>query len=267
MFNKSGILSILVVFTLLSCNKTDGPTTETSGKINFYFDQKINGSNIDFDTLMYVNAAGNHYMVNEIQYFISDVVLYKNDGSSLLLDAWEDIHYVDTDLPETREYAFQDKIPAGTYDSISFTFGISEAKNQSLMFVNPPESYMFWPEQLGGGYHYMKLNGKWKNLDENIVPFNMHLGIGQVYDTNSGEITGFVQNYFRVSLPNSGFTISNGDTLMFNVIMNADEWFENPNIFDLNYWGSHIMENQAAMQAVKENGHNVFEIYRIGEDK
>ena len=121
-----------------------------------------------------------------------------------------DIHYVDTDLPETWEYALLDKIPAGNYDSISFTFGISEEKNQSLMFVNPPESYMFWPELLGGGYHYMKLNGKWENLESNILPFNFHLGIGQIRDPETQEIIGFEQNYFRVSLPNSAFSISGG---------------------------------------------------------
>ncbi|HEY9114292.1 MAG TPA: MbnP family protein [Bacteroidales bacterium] len=262
---KNFIIFLMLV-SFFSCKKKEDPETVNSGRISFYFDHKINGSNIDFDTLNYTNAAGNHYMVNEIQYFISDVVLYKNDGSSILLDAWEDIHYVDTDLPETREYAFQDEVPAGIYDSISFIFGISEEKNQSLMFVNPPESNMFWPEVLGGGYHYMKLNGKWKNPQNEILPFNFHLGIGQIVDTASQEITGFVQNYFRVSLPGSGFSIAAGDTLMFNIIMNAEEWFENPNTFDFNYWGSHIMQNQAAMQAAKENGHNVFVIYRIGED-
>jgi hypothetical protein len=236
------------------------------GRINFYFDQLIDGATIDFDTLIYQNAAGNPYMVSEIQYFVSDVTLYESDGSSILLDEWKDIHYVDTDLPETREYAFIDAIPAGNYDSISFIFGISEEKNQSLMFVNPPESNMFWPEYLGGGYHYMKLNGKWENIDSEVIPFNLHLGIGQVRDSISNEIVGYVQNYFRVSLPNSGFTISGNDTILFNVIMNVEKWFYDPNTFDFNFWGGDIMQNQAAMQAVKENGQNVFEIYRILED-
>jgi hypothetical protein len=264
-YSKYFIISILI-FSAISCKKKNEPENIDSGRISFYFDHELNNTKIDFDTVIYTNAAGNQYMVNEIQYFISDVILYKSDGSSLLLDAWHDIHYVDTDLPETRGYAPPDEIPAGIYDSISFTFGISEEKNHSLMFVNPPESNMFWPEVLGGGYHYMKLNGKWKNVEAEVVPFNMHLGIGQIYDANSNEIIGFVQNYFRVSLPGSGFSISAGDTLMFNIIMNAEEWFEDPNIFDLDYWGSHIMENQAAMQTVKENGHNVFVIHEILED-
>lgn len=266
MHTKFALGFFVLFFLLVSCKEKDEPDTVESGKISFYFDQHINNSNIEFDTLIYMNVAGNQYMVNEIQYFLSDFTLYKSDGTAIILNAWKDIHYVDTDLPETREYAALDDIPAGEYDSIAFTFGIVEAKNQSLMFVNPPESNMFWPEVLGGGYHYMKLNGKWKNTLGETVPFNLHLGIGQVYDPGSGEITGFVQNYFRVSLPNTSFNISGGDQVMFNIIMNVDEWFENPNVFDLNFWGSHIMQNQAAMQAVKENGHNVFVAYKILEE-
>lgn len=254
---------IILFVSLISCNKETEPEVVDSGKISFYFKHTINGSEIDFDSLMYVNASGNSYMVNEIQYFISDVTIYNSDGSSLLLDEWNDIHYVDTDLPETWKYVLVDEIPAGNYDSISFTFGINQEKNQSLMFVNPPESYMFWPEMLGGGYHYMKLNGKWENLESNILPFNFHMGIGQVLDPATQEIIGFVQNYFRVSLPNSSFSISNEEALQFNVIMNVEEWFKSPNLFDFNYWGGNIMENQAAMQSAKENGHNVFGIGKI----
>jgi hypothetical protein len=173
-----------------------------------------------------------------------------------------------------------DPIIAGNYEKVSFTFGISEAKNQSLMFVNPPERDMFWPDVLGGGYHYLKLNGKWlaaKNLvipfktynfimflcqtpsspDDILKPFNFHLGIGQIYSgggMNTDSITGFVQNYFEVELPNSAFSISDGDTLQFEIRMNVENWFQNPHIWDHNYWGGMIMQNQEAMNTACENG-------------
>ena len=213
---------------------------------------------IDFDTMKYVNAAGNPYLVSEIQYFVSDITLHKDDGSLLLLDAWEDIHYVDTDLPETWKYELKDSIPPGTYNSLSFTFGISEEKNQSLMFVNAPESNMFWPEYLGGGYHYLKLNGKWKDTEDIIHPYNFHMGIGQIYDPESGEITGFVQNYFDVKF-DYNLEIDAGDEIFLRFDMHVDQWFENPHVFDFNIWGGDIMQKQDAMQVAKENGHNVFQ--------
>ena len=55
---------------------------------------------------------------------------------------------------------------------------------------------MFWPEMLGGGYHYMKMNMIWSDTSA-LNPFNMHLGIGQIYSSlepNVDSITGFVPN-------------------------------------------------------------------------
>ncbi|MCF8368714.1 MAG: hypothetical protein K9G76_06700 [Bacteroidales bacterium] len=250
----------MAVFILLvSCDKNQEPVPSSEGKITINFLHKINGEDILFDTLTYSNEAGNFYLINEIQYFISDVTLYHQNGTAKLIDDWKDIHYVDTDLPETWKWEVYDKIEPATYDSLTFTFGISEEKNISFMFVNPPERDMFWPEYLGGGYHYMKLNGKWlpKGQGQN-QPFDFHLGIGQEYFIYPDSITGFIQNYFNVSLSNSGFEVLEGKTTQLNITMNIENWFKDPHVWDHDEIGGYIMQNQEAMQMVKENGHNVF---------
>ena len=252
----------LAVGLFAGCKKEeDEPVIKEAGKISLSFAHKVNGQDLVVDTLMYINAAGNQYLVNEIQYFISDVTLHNADGSTLLIKAWNDIHYVDTDIPSTWTWAVVDSIPVGNYTSLSFTFGISEQKNQSYMYVNPPESYMFWPQFLGGGYHYMKLNGKWKDTLNMISPFDFHLGIGQIYASDVIEvdsIIGFVQNYFTVTLPNSAFTIEKDKTRHLEIVMNIESWFETPHIYDHNHWGGAIMQTQPAMQMAKENGFDVF---------
>ena len=256
--------SLMVILALLffACSEDDPEDvpSDNSGKIVFKFSHEIDGESIKFDTLIYENAAGNPYLLNEIQYFISDVILYNKDETELLIDDWKDIHYVDTDIPDTHSWEVFDKIPEGTYDSIAFTYGISEEKNISFMFVNPPESFMFWPEYLGGAYHYMKLNGKWLEEGQTIqtTPFDFHLGIGQIYYSYPDSIIGFVQNYFRVSLPGSGFDLSKGEKKEIDIVMNVENWFQNPNVYDHDEWGGYIMQNQDAMQKAKENGSNVF---------
>ncbi|MFC2106722.1 MbnP family protein [Bacteroidota bacterium] len=263
-FWKIRWLGIILLLIVLSCKKdddsSDNQNSET-GKIRFEFYHYVDGKPLIIDSLIYTNAAGNQYMVNEIQYFISDVTLYSTDCdcSDYVIHEWKDIHYIDTDIPETHSWDVFDKIKTGNYYKITFTFGINEQKNQSLIFVNPPESFMFWPEYLGGGYHYMKLNGKWKDSLQNILPFNFHLGIGQVYDS-TGNITGFIQNYFTVSLPQSSFAILAGQTTTIGIVMNIENWFKEPNVFDHNVWGGDIMQKQAAMQLGCENGNNVFSI-------
>ncbi|HPS28087.1 MAG TPA: hypothetical protein PK269_10810 [Bacteroidales bacterium] len=258
-------LTFLILFS--SCKK-ENPIAEdkNTGKIVLKFSHKVDGQDVEMDTLKYTNAAGNHFMVNEIQYFISDVTLHNADGSTFLIKAWDDIHYVDTDLPSTCTWNVLDSIPEGSYNSISFTFGISQAKNQSFMFVNPPENNMFWPEFLGGGYHYLKLNGKWSDGVSQAMPYEFHLGIGQIYSgtgTSIDSIIGFVQNYFTIDLPNSSFSLGKNETRTIELVMNVESWFETPHVWDFNVQGTYIMQNQAAMQLAKENGFDVFSISSI----
>ncbi|NQV01648.1 MAG: hypothetical protein HQ542_03310, partial [Bacteroidia bacterium] len=122
------------------------------------------------------------------------------------------------------------------------------------------ESFMFWPQYLGGGYHYMKLNGKWLDENQQVNPFDFHLGIGQIYYSYPDSITGFVQNYFQVTLPNSSFLMEKNQTKEILLIMNIENWFRNPNTYDHNIWRGDIMQKQEAMQLACENGHDVFTV-------
>jgi hypothetical protein len=255
--------------TMVSCSNGSGEEPEIvpeSGHITFMFTHHVDQKPIVMDSMMYINAAGNPYEVNEIMYFISDVMLYKSDGQKILIDEWKDIHYVELAIPTTLEWEVYDDIPEGSYDSISFIFGIPEEKNESFMFVNPPEDKMMWPDILGGGYHYMMINGWWLDENNESQLYNFHLGIGQLYkgdEVNFDSIYAYVQNYFTVSLPGSSFTIKKNETTEVEIIMNVESWFETPNNFDFNYWGGAIMEVQPAMRMGVENGYDVFTIGTI----
>jgi len=254
---------ILGVFIIFSTSCKEDPPVEpesTTGKIHFDFDFRVDGDPIEFDTLMYTNAAGNKYLVYEIQYFISNVTIYKGSKEKVL-KGWEKEHYVDSEIPTTLSWDVYDDIEAGAYDSISFTLGFTDADNQSFMFVNPPESNMIWPEYLGGGYHYMKINGKWSIATDTLRGFAFHLGRGQVYDSNNKPIS-FIDNSFRVSLPNSNFTVTTGKYTNMTIRMNVEEWFKDPQVYDHNTWGGDIMQNQAAMEVVVKNGWNVFSLIK-----
>ena len=171
-----------VIFVSCSEGPGEGPEPQpNTGHITIKFTHHVDQQPIQLNTMMYINAAGNPYEVSEVMYFISDVTLYRSDGMIFLIDDWKDIHYVDLDIPSTLTWEVFDDIPEGTYDSITFIFGIPEEKNESFMFVNPPEDKMMWPDILGGGYHYMMINRKW--LDEGQIEqlYNFHLGIGQLY--------------------------------------------------------------------------------------
>jgi hypothetical protein len=249
---------LLAIFSLAtSCEKpTPDPDEPTTGKLKINMSFNWGNNPLEFDTLMYVNAAGNKYLVYEAQFFITNVTIYKG-GVAKVLNSWQKAHYFDTNYPNTLEWPIVDDIEKGNYDSLSFTFGFTNDDNESFMYVNPPENQMFWPEYLGGGYHYMKLNGKWENPDGYLRGSAFHMGKGQIYDAN-GDITGFIDNSFRVSIPNSGLSISATNTTNFDLVMDVEQWFVNPTIYNHNDWGGDIMENQNAMAIARQNGWNVF---------
>lgn len=258
------IIFICVVFFIFSCETEESkPTEQNSGKLKVFFSHRVGNDSLRKNLMIYQNEAGNQYEVNEIKYFISDFILYPHNSNPISINKWKVIHYVDIDIPSTLIWDVYDKIPIGKYDSVSFIFGLTEFRNQSFMFVNPPEVNMFWPEILGGGYHYMMINGKWKTINNQIKAFNCHLGIGQIYSgttTSTDSITGYVQNYFKVSLSTPELQILKSEITNLKLNMDVKSWFTTPNIYNHDIWGGDIMQKQDAMQAIKENGFDVFSL-------
>ncbi len=260
----SSLITSLILLSLLpmsSCRENGEEQHNTGLTIDFR--HVVGNSTLVFNAMNYTNAAGNPYEVTEIMYFISDLKLYHHDGRVISFSEWEDINYIDTNYPETLSWKTESDIPEGQYDSIRFTFGISSAKNQSFMFVNPPEVNMAWPEVLGGGYHYLMLNGWWNNSEGVRSPFNFHLSIGQIYENNSGnvnDITGFIDNSFVVTPAGTSFNITKEAQNKLTLMMDVNSWFETPEVFNLDYFGGAIMQNQEAMLVGCRNGADAFRL-------
>jgi hypothetical protein len=251
------VMLVIPLFTLNNCCKDDDEETvkqtepAKTGHIIFKVAYKVDGDSLEFDKMNYINAAGNHYEVTNIQWFISDVTLYIKGKTSYVIQKEKDYFYFDTGIPTTYTWNVTDNIPIGTYDSVSFIFGFTQKSNIPYRFVNPPESDMFWPEYLGGGYHYMKLNGFWRDTVNFRRAFNFHMGIGRLF---YGVDTINIQNYFKVNLAGSTFNLQENQTKEIQLVMNIEEWFKNPYVFNFNFWGGQIMEKPDAMAIARENG-------------
>lgn len=242
-------LHIIVLCLALTCCRQQSDT----GGLNIAVSHSANGQEIALDTVFYVNEAGNRFTVSEIQYFISNIGLQNEKGEWAAIDTGHNTHYIDTDIAESKSLVFSD-IKADRYTKIRFTFGLDEADNATGRFNNPPEANMFWPEPLGGGYHYMKLNGKWLDDEGHLQPMNIHLGIGQ-----DSTLTEFYHNHFQVELPiDINIVEDRRADLQLNMLI--DNWFKSPNTINLAEYGSAIMQNQTAQSLFKANGNDVFQI-------
>ena len=235
----------LMLMSITACTKPIG-YGDTEIRISY----TANDHPLTIDSLCYTNEAGNRFLVTEIQWFISNITLVSEQGDEYVLAK---VFYIDTNIPESQRL-ITTTVPCQKYISMRFTFGLDQEDNITGFFSNPPESNMFWPDPLGGGYHYMKLNGKYIDKSDHLAPMNIHLGIGQNEDQ-----TVFYQNYFTVELP-LDLDLEENATNVLYLDMNIDNWFRNPHTYDIATFGSAIMQNQEAQQMLKENGNDVFSI-------
>ena len=143
-----------------SCTKSgttqEGPLKPTTLVVRF--ENKVDSLPLVLDTMLYENASSDFYSITDLQYFISDISLHRNDGFNYTAPDDNGIHYVDARIPSSLYWVLNKSMPYGKFDSVSITFGINAVKNYSNRFPNPPERDMYWPDILGGGYHYMKMN-------------------------------------------------------------------------------------------------------------
>jgi hypothetical protein len=257
---RSAISSICFLALLLSgC-----PRKEQTGHITLNMAFSFDGIAVKFGEI-YTSAAGELIKIDEAKFFISEITLIGQDGKLWPIIANEGIHYFDNTLPATLLWHITDPIEAGDYKILRFRFGLADNQNVTGKFPNPPETNFAWPALLGGGYHYMQINGKWWNGGEEN-PLTLHTGRGQLRDSTDN-IIGFIDNNFWVELPLTHFTIKSNQTQPLTLVMDIARWFDTPNLYSIAYYGSAIMQNQEAQRVLRENGENVFFNAAIVTDK
>lgn len=194
----------------------------------------------------YTNAFGNQFGVSRLSYFVSNVTVTMADGSSVAATGG---HYVDHDTPETMSYPLPGVVTAGALASVSFVMGLPPELNASGAFPSAPESLMEWPELMGGGYHFMKSEGK----------FVADNGGTESYATHIGALDG-TDYSFPVTLDASALTIEEGASSL-TIEMNIDEWYTHPTDWNFNdYFPGGVMGDADAQAILKENGADVFSL-------
>jgi len=230
---------LLLSILLTSCSKEPS-------KINLDFNHQVDGESLNLYSLNYQNAYGNNYNVQLLRYIVTNIELVDADDSRVELD---DFHYVDLEDLTSLSLEKEILIPCGDYKSIDFTFGLNEAMNISNSHLSEAvHGAMAWPDQMGGGYHYMRIEGAYIAADE-----SQHF-----YLTHTGATAG-VPRHLNYSIPinlNAEPDVSNRITLN----MNINKWYDSPNIYNFEEYDSGIMGNPEAQQIIHENGTDVFSV-------
>ena len=237
------LLSIFIVIS--ACDSDDNTLLLTVNFNHFWNNTPIISA--DFNQSKFTNTHGEILSISKLKYLVSNINLHTSKGKTVRLK-----DYILINPTINKNLSFSITVPQDTYSNISFTFGFNETDNIDGTYNDLNSESWNWPQMLGGGYHFMQFEGKYKDTGtEN--PFAYHMGTAKKSDSV------FEQNFFNIEL--SGFTFSSESTL--NIHMNVAEWFTNPNTWNLNEYSINLMPNYDAQKMMNENGKSVFSLGEI----
>ena len=249
---KFGIL-LLGVLILNSCSedKIEFPEVNTT----YTFSQNWDGTSVtkdDFSKIIFTNANGEKQSIERLRYLISRVTLTSNSGVSTIMDGYQ---LIDVSVDSTANFKPTIKVPLGAY-KLSLTFGFNQEDNTDGAYKDLNTALWNVPSALGGGYHYMQLDGKYLDVMNMEANYNFH-AIRAVDKT--GAQVAFGKTHFIVDL---GEVKIDGATNI-EIKMNIAEWFKNPHTWDLNKLNTMLMPNYDAQKMISDNGKDAFTLGEV----
>ncbi len=261
------VLLLAALVALPGCSKTkvvEVAVAPGGGTLTLRFDHALAGAPLALaGAYSGVDGAGNAFNVETLRYFVTNIRLYATDGRVIGLD---DYHYRDASDATTRDYVLPG-IPAGTYNAVSFTFGVDERWNAQGNAISADHRVhgMEWPPNWGGGWHYMILEGRYDPA--NGYGYRTHTG--RRFIANAGDPSGQgpdtqpYHHHFSVYLPFASPIGVSADAWSTTITMELSGWYQNP-AFDLAAFfpsgAGGIMVNLAAQDLLRRNGPACFSI-------
>jgi len=255
---KNITLLFLVSIFLSACSDDDDSIgrTDAKARVGFNFTHQWGDDVVtknDFNTVQYVNENGEQMSIERLRYLVSNITFKRFDGETITMGGY---NLVDLTNGTDLSFVLRDSITVGKYSNVSFTFGFDNEDNQNGAY--PDLNSVLWnvPEMLGGGYHYMQLEGKFMDSTDTETGYQYH-AIRAV--DRSGEELAFEDTFFTVDL---GAVEIKGDA---NIAIKMDiaEWFKNPVKWNLNELHSMMMPNFEAQKMISQNGKSVFSLGEV----
>ncbi|MAN59434.1 MAG: hypothetical protein CMC08_06320 [Flavobacteriaceae bacterium] len=238
-------LLALAALTLVSCKDVD----EDIPLRTLNFTQNWDGepfSQADLATTAFVNENNDTLDISRLRYLISKVRLENSKGTVFQLD---DYQLVDVSNENSLTVTPSAYIPNGTY-TMTFVYGFDQQDNIDGAYPDLNSVGWSWPDMLGGGYHFMQMDGTY-DLDAAIPkPYNFHNGTARV---SNGV---FEANHISFSIPE----VRVRGRGIIEIQMNIAEWFRMPYTWVLDDYNTSLMPNYEAQKLMNENGASVFAV-------
>ncbi|WP_299681301.1 MbnP family protein [uncultured Tenacibaculum sp.] len=248
------ITSLITLLLIVSCSSNEDDTLQ-SKKITINFIHKWDDvvvTKADFNTVKFETRNEDKVSIERYRYVLSNIKLVDaNNNETPLSD------YLLVDLGEEQNLIFEtDKIVLnGTY-SLDFTFGFTDEDNKDGEYADLNSANFNVPAMLGGGYHYMQFDGKFTSSTTTAATgFNYH-AIRAANITDPANPT-YQDTSIAVKL--TDIEVTNND-IIIDVNIDINQWFEDPNTWDLNTLNQMLMPNFDAQILMNANGSTVFSL-------
>ncbi|GAB1856045.1 hypothetical protein MHTCC0001_08800 [Flavobacteriaceae bacterium MHTCC 0001] len=245
---------MLASLLLLRCDG-DSTVSNSETSISFNFSHSWDGETIitnDLNIIKFTNENGEQVSIERLRYLISNITFTTTNNEILVLRGYNLVNFANSENVISIPAGI---IPSGNYKSVSFTFGFNNDDNYNN-YQDLNSANWFVPEMLGGGYHYMQLEGKF--IDNTATEKGYAYHAIRAVD-NSGSTLVFKDTFFKVDLG----AIEINNNAIINIEMDVAEWFKNPNTWNLNILNNMLMPNFDAQVKMFENGQNVFSLKSV----
>jgi hypothetical protein len=234
---------LLLGLILFSCTSdSDEPVKEVS--LSLAFAHNWDGTSVtkdEFNKLDYTNKKGTKMSITKLRYLISRIKLTDSANNVIEFDGYK---LVDLSDNATLSHRLTKLVKEGAY-KLSCTFGFSNADNKDGVYQDLNSANWNVPSQLTGGYHYMQLEGKFKNASLVEQGYSYHAIKAYNPTTKVSKDTSFEIDLGTITLKGDATATIN---------MNIAEWFKNPNEWDLETKNSGLMMNYDAQIQMSDNG-------------
>ena len=250
-----GIL-LVSVLTFSACNSDNDEEIEKVS-ISLKFTHNWDGVSItssDFNNFKFTTENGEKISIVKLRYLLSNINLINGN------DVFTFSNYNLINLGEETGFTLNlpKKINQGSYQ-LKFTFGFSDEDNKDGAYQDLNSTSFDVPGMLGGGYHFMQFDGKYKDTNNADANFNYH-AIRAVDRSDPNNLV-FEDTSFEVDLGTLSF-INNSEII---IKVNIAEWFKNPNKWNLNELNTVLMPNFEAQKMMSANGKTVFSLGDISQ--
>ncbi|MBA3683009.1 MAG: hypothetical protein H0W73_17865 [Bacteroidetes bacterium] len=225
MKNIIKFISIILLTVFISCKKDTKdpepvpepmPVTPTSGTLKIEFEHMFD--TVEFNLGQnYKTANGDTVKANMLKYYISNIVLTKNDNTTYADP--NGYHLLDVSDPASTILDIPN-IPIGSYKSLSFILGVDSASNCSGAQTGAldPAKGMFW--NWSTGYIMFKLEGTSPQSGSSTKTLTYHAG-------------GFggankVQRNFNFNFATTTSNITGNNSPYIHLSVDVNEFFKNP---------------------------------------